>query len=105
MMLVDADGIEAEFVGVFEHVEVFVVERMAALRVVERVGQVYPDTVIALAEVIREPAIRHEMEPVEFHADSSGVALRQSKGGTDVMFLVVKIGKRVRAATKLCSFA
>src|ERR1041384_5352377 len=42
---------------------------MTALRIVERVGQVYPDAVILLLKVVRQPAIRHEMEPTNFHCD------------------------------------
>src|SRR6185295_20235472 len=66
-MLVHADGVEAHLIGVLEHVEVLVVEPMPAHRVVEPVRHVDPDAVVALAEVLRQPPIRHEMEPAELH--------------------------------------
>jgi hypothetical protein len=48
-----ADGIEADLVGVLEHVEVLVVELVTAPRIVEAVRHVHPHPVVAFAEVRR----------------------------------------------------
>ena len=67
MVFVNANCIEALLVRVLEHVEILIVELVTPLGIVQSIRQIYPDAVIALAEIVREPPIRHEMEPVEFH--------------------------------------
>jgi hypothetical protein len=75
VVLVHADRIEAELVGVLEHVEVFVVELMAARGVVEAIREVDPHAVIAFAEVVGEPTPRHQVEPADLHGTSRGAAI------------------------------
>src|SRR5262249_24784600 len=77
VVLVHADGIEAELVGVLEHVEVLVIELVAANGIVEMVRYVDPDAVVAFAEVGRQPAVGHEVEEAELQVTSS-----RSGGGT-----------------------
>src|SRR5207253_1958588 len=69
--LVDAEAVEAHLARVLEHVEVLVVELVAALGVVEAIRHIDPDAVVTLPEVGREPAVRHQMKPAELHAGAS----------------------------------
>ena len=51
VVLVDAQAVEAELLGVLQLVEVLVVEPVAALRVVDAVGQRHPRRVVGAVEV------------------------------------------------------
>src|SRR5262245_8712691 len=75
-MLVDADGVEADLVGVLQHVEVLVVKLVPASRVVEPVGHVHPNAMVALAEIGGQPPVGHEMKPGDLH----GVLLVTTRG-------------------------
>ena len=72
MVLVDADAVEAELVGFLELVQVLVVDLMAAHGVVQLSrGQVDPDAVVALPEVVGQVWVRHQVEEVKFHLRAS----------------------------------
>ena len=53
--------------GELELVQVVVVGLVAELRVVELGGDVDVDAVVALAEVVRQVGVRHEVEGMDFH--------------------------------------
>jgi hypothetical protein len=67
-MLVDANTVEADALGIFELVEIFVVSAVADLRVEQARGHIDPYGTIIVLEGFRQLRIGHEMEPVEFHA-------------------------------------
>ena len=68
VVLVDADAVEAELVGVHQLVEVGVVDLVALHGVVVVDRDVDPDRAHLLPEVVRQVRIRHEMEEMELHA-------------------------------------
>jgi hypothetical protein len=69
VVLIDADAVEAELIGVFELVQVLVVDLVATHGVVQLSrGEVDPDAVVALAEVVREVRVRHQVEEMELHS-------------------------------------
>ena len=68
MVLVNANAVEAHVGGVFELVEVLVVNLVAAYRVEQLAGDVHPDAAVLLAEVLRQVGVGHQVKPVEFHA-------------------------------------
>ena len=67
MMLVDAEPVEAHRVGVFQLIEVVVVEAMTDFRIVQIARDIDPHAVILLFEIFRQEPIRHQMEPGKFH--------------------------------------
>ena len=67
MVLVHADAVIAELVGIFKLVEVVVIGLVSYHRVIELRVDIHPDRAVLLAEVIRQVGIRHEVEPVELH--------------------------------------
>src|SRR5207237_437024 len=71
-MLVDADAVEAERLGVLELVHVAMVEMVALLRVVEPVRDIDPDRPVPLAEVVGQIGPRHQVEPGEVHRYAAG---------------------------------
>src|SRR5579859_5852641 len=67
VVLVDAEPVEAEGLGVLELVHVLVVQRVALDRVIQLVGQIHPDRTIALPKVIGQIRPRHQVEPRKAH--------------------------------------
>ena len=53
MVLVDADAVKAELRGVFELVQVLVVNLMTLDRVEQCAVNVYPDAAMLLGEIVR----------------------------------------------------
>src|SRR5215475_3002054 len=76
MMLVAADPVEAERLGVLELVQILVVDVVALLGIVERVRDVDPHGTVLGAEIVRQIGPRHQVEPREFHR-----SLRESGPG------------------------
>ena len=74
VVLVDADALEAELVGQFELVQIAVIERMAELRIVERVGAGHPGTVVALSKVLGQVSPRHQVKAEKAHSISPEVS-------------------------------
>ena len=64
-MLVDAEPVVAELLGVLHLVEVLVVERVAALRIVVAVRQRDPRRGVPAIEIVGQVRPRHEMEVEE----------------------------------------
>ena len=73
MVLVDADAVEAEFVGENELIEILVVEFAAVLGVVDAVGEPGPGGFVLRGEVGREAVPGHQVEGEEFHATDGGL--------------------------------
>ena len=71
VMLVDADAVEAERVGVFEQVEVVVINLVALHRVVQPVVDIDPDGAVLLPEIVRQMRPGHQVEPREAHVEAS----------------------------------
>ena len=71
VVLVDADPVVAQRRGVDQLIDVLVVELAHLLRVLEPGRDVDPDAVVGVAEVVRQVAVRHEVERVELHAGPS----------------------------------
>ena len=69
VVLVDADAVEAELVGVLELVHVLVVDGVGPRRVEQRAGDVDPDRAVRLPEVVGQVRPRHQVEPRELHGD------------------------------------
>src|ERR1700722_10043553 len=67
MVLVDAEAVEAQLVGVFELVEVTVVERVPFDRIVVAVGQRHPRRIVTLGIGQIEVGVRHQVERDELH--------------------------------------
>jgi hypothetical protein len=87
VVFVDANAVEAEFVGVGKGVDVFAVQVVALGGVVERVGNPDPGGVVFLGEGVVEERPGHEVEEVELHARllregsmSCSVASKPGKG-------------------------
>src|SRR5262245_18870699 len=67
MVLVAADPVEAERLGVLELVEILVIDVVALARIVERAGDVDPDGAMLCPEIVRQIRPRHQVEPGELH--------------------------------------
>ena len=72
VVLVDADAVEADLVGVLELVHVLVVHGVRPCRVEQRAGDVDPHRAVGLPEVGGQVRPRHEVEPGELHGDGLG---------------------------------
>ena len=68
MVLVHADAVKAELVGIFQLIQIVVVCLIADHRVVQGRVDIHPDRAILLAEVVRQIRIWHEVEPMELHS-------------------------------------
>ncbi len=71
VVLVDAQAVKAHLLGELQFVQVFVVQFVAADGVEQLRGRVHPHRAVALGEVRRQEAVRHQVEPVEVHRLSS----------------------------------
>ena len=67
VMLVDADAVEAERAGIFEHVHVGVVDLVRLCGVEQARVDIDPDRAVLLPEIVRQKGPRHQVEPREFH--------------------------------------
>ncbi len=67
MMFIDAEAVKAALVGKFQLVEEFVVEPVHFFGIVEFGGYIYPHAAVFFFEIFRQKAIRHKMEPINFH--------------------------------------
>jgi hypothetical protein len=67
VVLVHADAVETQGVGIFELVEVAVVELGALGRVEKRVGKRDPRGIVLLVEIRRVVGPRHEVEKIRLH--------------------------------------
>src|SRR5262245_54607930 len=67
MVLVAADAVEAERLGILQLIQVSVVDMVALAGVIQRVGNVHPDGAVCLAEIVRQVWPRHQVEPGELH--------------------------------------
>ena len=66
-MFVHSQAIKATLLGVFELVEIVVIDLVPTRGVVETVGHIHPDGVMLFAKVIREVRSGHQMKEREFH--------------------------------------
>jgi hypothetical protein len=66
MMLVDADSIEAKFIGICESVDIVAIEAASKGRIEEFVGTPDPCRVIVIFEVGRQVGPGHEMKKKNF---------------------------------------
>ena len=73
MVFVDADAVEANLVGELELVEVLVVELVGLDRIEQVAWDVHPDAAVLILEVLGQIAVRHEVEPAEFHLGRSSL--------------------------------
>ena len=88
MVLIDADAVEPQPLGILQLVQVRVIELVSLGWVVEAVGQVYPDAVVLPLEVVRQVRIRHQVEGYELHAavlGTSGERAGQLLGSTSAL--------------------
>jgi len=69
MMLVDAYAFEAELIGQLQFIEIAIVERMAELRIVKRIGGRHPGAVMRLREILRQVCPGHQMKAVDLHSN------------------------------------
>src|SRR3954465_11314046 len=67
MMLVDAQPVEAELLGIGELIQIFVVDEVRALGVEQLGIDIDPDRGVLVPEIGRQMRVRHQMEPQEFH--------------------------------------
>src|SRR6185312_998719 len=67
VMLVDAEAVETDALGIFELVEILVIGLMADLRIEEARGHIDPNRAVILLEVLRQLRIGHQVEPMELH--------------------------------------
>src|SRR3712207_8729659 len=70
-VLVDADAVEAERVGVLELVHVVVIDLVAEDWVVERVRDIHPHRAVRLAEIVRQIRDRKSTRLNSSHANIS----------------------------------
>src|SRR5262245_59146125 len=84
MVLVAADAVEAERLGVLELVQVLVVDVVALLGIVERAGDVDPHGTMLGPEIIRQVGPRHQVEPREFHRSLREPGLGSRRSTRDV---------------------
>src|SRR5262245_66143653 len=84
MVLVAADAVEAERLGVLELVQVLVIDVVVLVGIVERAGDVDPHGTMLRSEIIRQVGPRHQVEPREFHRSlrESGLGSRRRTPGT-----------------------
>ncbi len=95
VMLVDADAVEPDRLGVLELVHVLVVDAVRDLRVEQAARDVDPDGALGLAEVVRHQRPRHEVEPGELHSCTvqlPAARLRRSTSPTQTGKLAVVTG-------------
>src|SRR5206468_2711948 len=78
MVLVDADAVEAQLIGVSERVDVLAIELMSLDRIVELVGEPDPGRVVALVEVVRQIGPGHQVEEVIAQADPRLAAMNRT---------------------------
>jgi hypothetical protein len=69
-MLVHAQAVEALLLGELELVEEFLVEAAGLLGVVQVVRNVHPHRPVRPLEILRQEAVRHEVEEADLHGDS-----------------------------------
>ena len=67
VVLVDADAVEPDRLGVLELVHVLVVDTVRDLRIEQRRRDVDPHRALRVAEVVRKRRPRHQVEPGELH--------------------------------------
>ena len=70
-MLVDADAVETDALGIFELVEIIVIGLMSHFRIEEARRHVDPHRAVVRLEVLRQLRIGHQVEPVELHGVAS----------------------------------
>ncbi len=73
VVLVDADAVEADLVGVFDLVQIAVVELVADLGIVIAIGQRHPGRVVLLIVIEIERRVGHEMKEIELHGPVSSM--------------------------------
>ena len=73
MMLVDADAIEAELVGVGEGIEIFSVQVRPAGGIKECIGDPDPGGIVRGVEIVGQVRPGHEMEEEELHGRPASV--------------------------------
>ena len=54
MMLVDANTVEAELISQLQLVQIAIVERMAQLGIIKRVGTSHPGALVRLRKILRQ---------------------------------------------------
>src|SRR4029077_1475168 len=64
MMLVDANAVEAQLIRELQFVQITVVERMAQLGVIKRVGTSYPGALMRLRKIFRQISPGHQMKAI-----------------------------------------
>ena len=67
VVLVHANGVEADLGGVFQFVHEVVVHEMSALWIKQRGMDIHPDGRIGFPEVVRQFRIGHQVEPHQLH--------------------------------------
>jgi len=80
VVLVHAEPVEALRLGELQLVEELVVEAAALLRVEEAVRRVHPDRPIPPLEVLREEAVRHQVEEANLHLAVREIITRLTHG-------------------------
>ena len=88
VVLVDADAVEPELVGVLELVHVLVVHGVGPGRVEQLAVDVDPDRPVLLPEVVRQIRPRHQVEPGELHRNDP----RSSCAGTSCQARPEQVG-------------
>ena len=73
VMLVAADGVEADVGGIFEEIEIGVVDLVALHRIEQLLVDVDPDRTVLLPEIVRQIGPRHQVEPCELHGRAPAV--------------------------------
>ena len=96
-MLVHPDAVEAQGFGVFELVQIGVINRVALDRIVERGGDIDPNRMMLFAEIVRQMGPWHQVEPSEFHYVSSvnyGKCFNYGAGRQHLSRLALTYGRR-----------
>ena len=83
MVLVDPEPVIADRLGIFELVEIGIVDLVPAHRVIERARDVDPHRAVFLAKILRQIGPRHQIEPDKAHAPPALVRDPRCYGSAD----------------------
>ena len=67
MVFVDAHAFKAAFIGLFELIELAIVQGMAEFGIVEGIGTRDPGTVMVLGKIVGEMGPGHEVKTIKLH--------------------------------------
>ena len=87
MMFVDANAVEAELIRQLQLIQITVVERMAQLGIIERVGTNHPGALVRLRKILRQIGPGHQMKAINLHNSPNSVQFELRRMAYSVWFL------------------